>query len=259
MNYIDLQTLNSRMKEIKAAYQTAEPFHFVMIENFFFPDKAALVLEQYPSIHDGKWDGTTYLNQKNKFQKTSFESGSIMDQVFKELNGEKFLAWLEELTGITGLHGDSELFGGGLHQSTAGAFLNVHVDYNVHPVTKFHRRLNVLVYMNEDWKDSYGGHLELWNLADGRKELLGEFAPLFNRCVIFETNEISFHGHPKPLNTPPDINRKSLATYYYTENRPEAEQSAEHNTIYVNTEGMKGQVKRLSAGVKALLERINSK
>ena len=144
----------------------------------------------------------------------------------------------------------------GLHQSVAGAFLNVHVDYNYHPKTKYHRRLNVLVYMNKDWKDKYEGHLELWDTTDGKRERISRIAPEFNRCVIFETNEISYHGHPKALKTPPDVNRKSLATYYYTKTRPEHEIALDHNTVHMNTEGAAGQIKRLQSGVKAFFERI---
>lgn len=155
--------------------------------------------------------------------------------------------------------GDNELFGGGLHQSIKGAFLNVHVDYNIHPKTKFHRRLNVIIYMNKKWHDEYEGHLELWHLTDNDKIMLERIAPQFNRCVIFETNEISFHGHPKPLKTPEGVNRKSIATYYYTENRPEDEIAAEHNTVYVNTEGVSGHVKRFASAMKAVLERIFKK
>jgi Rps23 Pro-64 3,4-dihydroxylase Tpa1-like proline 4-hydroxylase len=258
MEFIDFNSLAERLADIKAEYQAKKPFRYVIFENFFYPNKAELIHQNYPSIRDGKWDGTTYLDQKNKFQKTTFESGSVMDRVFKELNSSTFLNWLQEVTEIEDrLVGDDELFGGGLHQSVNGAFLNVHVDYNTHPKTKFHRRLNVLVYMNKDWKDEYEGHLELWDLSQGDKVLLGKYAPTFNRCVIFETNEISFHGHPKALNAPKDVNRKSIATYYYTETRPEHEIAQDHNTIYINTEGISGQVKRFTSGVKAFLERIN--
>src|SRR5690606_40418501 len=140
-----------------------------------------------------------------------------------------------------------------------GVFLNVHVNYNIQPETKLHRRLNVLVYLNKDWKDAYEGHLELWDLTQGDKTLLGKIAPTFNRCVIFETNEISFHGHPRPLKTPEGVNRKSLATYYYTKTRPANEIASEHNTIYVNVEGASGVLKKFNSGVKALLERINKR
>ncbi len=260
MELINFDSLKERQPSIKNDYQSKKPFRYVMFENFFSTEQAELIYKNYPSIENGKWDGTTYLDQKNKFQKTKFEANSVMDKVFKELNSPQFLSWLQDVTEIEEeLIGDDELFGGGLHQSTNGAFLNVHVDYNIHPKTKFHRRLNVLVYMNKDWMDEYEGHLELWDLSQGDKVLLGQYAPAFNRCVIFETNEISFHGHPKPLNTPKEINRKSIATYYYSKSRPEHEIASDHNTIYVNTEGISGQVKRFSSGVKAFLERINKK
>ena len=260
MEFINFNSLIDRHKEIKADYQSKVPFRYVMFENFFQEDKAELILQNYPAIVDGKWDGTTYLDQKNKFQKTKFDENSIMDRVFKELNSSKFLNFLQDVTEIEDkLIGDEDLFGGGLHQSTNGAFLNVHVDYNIHPKTKYHRRLNVLIYMNKNWNDEYEGHLELWDLSNNQKKLLGKYAPKFNRCVIFETNEISFHGHPKPLRTPVNENRKSIATYYYTKTRPSDEIAKDHNTIYVNTEGVTGQMKRFNSGVKSFLERINKK
>lgn len=259
MEFINLDFLNSRFESIRRDYQSKKPFRYVMFESFFYPNKAEELYQNYPSVSEGIWDGTTYIDQKNKFQKTKFEDGSPMSRVFNELNSDEFLAWLQSVTDIDDLVPDFELFGGGLHQSINGAFLNVHVDYNIHPKTKFHRRLNVLVYMNKDWKDSYHGHLELWDLTDKNGTLLDRIAPDFNRCVVFETNEISFHGHPKPLNTPNGVNRKSLATYYYTKIRPKCETADEHNTIYVNTEGVNGQIKRFSAGIKAFLERINKK
>jgi Rps23 Pro-64 3,4-dihydroxylase Tpa1-like proline 4-hydroxylase len=258
MKYIDFDSLTRRQQSIKADFNDPKkPFRYVMFENFFYPDKADLIHDSYPTIQDGKWDGTTYIDQKNKFAKTKFEKGSIFDEVFGEMNSKEFTKWLEQITGIEGVLGDDELFGGGLHQSVKGAFLNVHVDYNIHPTTKYHRRMNVLVYMNKDWKDEYEGNLELWDLSGGKMDLIGKFAPILNRCVIFETSEISFHGHPKPLNAPEGINRKSIATYYYTVDRPAEQTAAEHNTIYVNTEGAVGSIKRFNSGVKAFLERIN--
>ena len=260
MELINFESLKGRAEEIKKDYQSKKPFRYVMFEGFFKPEVVDSIYSSYPKVtDDGSWNGTTYIDQKKKFQKTQFEEGSIFNKVFEELNSPEFLKWLEYVSEVEDLEGDAELFGGGLHQSINGAFLNVHVDYNFHPTTKHHRRLNVLVYMNKEWKDEYEGHLELWDLSHDKKTLLGKYAPEFNRCVIFETNEISFHGHPKPLKTPDDVNRKSIATYYYTKTRPENEIGPEHNTIYVNTEGLGGQVKRFNSGVKALLERINKK
>jgi Rps23 Pro-64 3,4-dihydroxylase Tpa1-like proline 4-hydroxylase len=260
MKIINIKKLTEEKEKIRQDYQSKKPFRYVMFDGFFNDDQAEIIYRNYPSISEGKWDGTTYINQKNKFQKTKFEEGTIMSDVFKEMNSKEFLSWLMDVTEVEDeLLADDDLFGGGLHQSIRGAFLNVHIDYNIHPVTKYHRRLNVLVYMNKDWKEEYEGHLELWDLSKSEQHLLARIQPVFNRCVIFETNEISFHGHPKPLKTPADINRKSIATYYYTKTRPENEIAGDHNTIYVNTEKLGGQIKKFTSGVKALLERINRK
>jgi len=260
MEFIDFESLKERQHEIKNDFQTKKPFKYVVFDDFFKPQAAEIIYQNYPEIEKGMWDGTTYINQKNKFKKSNFEPGSLMQRAFDELNSSVFLHWLEQVTGIQeSLIADEELFGGGLHQSVNGAFLNVHVDFNMHPKTNYHRRLNVLIYMNKDWKDEYEGHLELWDFSDNSKSQLGKIAPTFNRCVIFETNEISYHGHPKPLQTPPNISRKSLAVYYFTKTRPGSEVTAEHNTKFVNTEGIGGFAKRISSGVQAFFERLDSK
>lgn len=260
MEYIDFEFLKENINKIKSEYQSKKPFRYVSFDGVLLENAAEKVLSEYPTIKDGTWDNTTYIDQRNKFQKRQFDPNSSIQKVFDELNSREFLNWLNEVTEIEEeLIPDHGLFGGGLHQSINGAFLNVHVDYNIHPETKYHRRLNTLVYMNKDWKDEYEGHLELWDFTEGKELLLDKISPKFNRCVIFETNEISFHGHPKPLNTPEHVNRKSLATYYYTKSRPTSEIAEEHNTIYKNTEGTKGQFKRFSSGLKALKERLLKK
>ena len=230
----------------------------MVFDNILKYDAANTVHDSYPEISQGIWDGKTYRDQKNKFQKRTFEKNSIMQKVFDELNSEEFLKWLNYITKIEEpLISDSDLFGGGLHQSINGAFLNVHVDYNIHPKTRNHRRLNVLIYMNKDWKDEYEGHLELWMINGSKKILQEKISPKFNRCVIFETNEVSFHGHPKPLKTPTGVSRKSLATYYYTKTRPTSEIVDDHNTLYINTEGIRGHVNRFKSSVKVFFERVN--
>ena len=252
--------LETERESFRSSYQSKKPFRYIIIDDAIKEEIAHKIHDEYPKIIDGEWDGTTYLDQRNKFRKEVFEKNSLMQNVFDELNSKAFLGWLSYITDIKEpLIPDPELFGGGLHQSINGAFLNVHVDFNFHPKTKFHRRLNVLIYMNKDWKDKYEGHLELWEIDDSNKNLLEKISPIFNRLVLFETNEVSFHGHPKPLKIPADVSRKSLATYYYSKNRPASEVANDHNTIYVNTEGTKGSIKRFTSGVKAALERINKR
>lgn len=254
MNYINLPALDADLPMLQTKWERSVPFRHLVYDNFFYPEKAELILKQYPNVTRGAWDGTTYIHQKNKFILRHFSPATVLKEVFDELNSAAFIQFLERLTGIEGLTGDEKLFGGGLHQSINGAFLDVHVDFNYHPQTRFHRRLNVLVYMNKDWEEAYQGHLELWDMEQNK--MVERVAPLFNRMVLFETNERSFHGHPVPLNTPGHISRKSLAAYYYTPSRPEDEVAAEHNSIFVNTTGIRGRIKAILSGIKALKERL---
>ena len=133
--------------------------------------------------------------------------------IFDAIHSDRFVRFLGDVTGIDPIFADPELRGGGLHSSWRGGYLNVHTDFNFHPNEDTHRRLNLIVYLNEDWQEEWGGALELWNADVSKCE--ARFLPKFNRAVLFETSEISFHGHPTPLNCPEGVTRKSIAVYYY--------------------------------------------
>jgi hypothetical protein len=123
--------------------------------------------------------------------------------------------------------------GGGLHQIIPGGFLKVHADFNYHPSTHHHRRINLLVYLNPQWEDAWDGNLELWTRDMSR--CASSIAPVLNRCVVFSTTDSAYHGHPRPLSCPPGMSRKSLALYYYTVMRPPEETSRPHSTLYKTT------------------------
>ncbi|OON65918.1 2OG-Fe(II) oxygenase [Hymenobacter sp. CRA2] len=253
---IDFGSLERALPALQQQWQTpGRPFHYLVYDGLLRPQAAESLLAAYPPVTQGEWNGTTYINQKNKFALTQFgEEHPLLQRAFDELNGRRFVQLIEQITGIDALLADDQLFGGGLHQSITGAFLDVHVDFNYHHTTKLHRRLNVIVYMNPAWQPEYNGYLELWDMKAKRQ--LESIAPTFNRCVMFETNEHSYHGHPKPLATPAGLTRKSLAVYYYTQTRPAHEIAPEHNTVYVNTEGTGGVLKNLKSGLRAAVERI---
>jgi Rps23 Pro-64 3,4-dihydroxylase Tpa1-like proline 4-hydroxylase len=149
---------------------------------------------------------------------------------FAHLNSIFFLGFLSELTGIPDLISDPYFDGAGLHETLPGGWLDVHADFNFHGASFLDRRLNVLVYLNRDWREEWGGALELWN-ADlsrcGRRVV-----PAFNRTVVFSTTDASFHGHPDPVRCPGGETRKSLALYYFTTGRPETERTPRHSTIW---------------------------
>ena len=146
------------------------------------------------------------------------------------LNSSTFITFVEKLTSIEGLIPDPHFAGGGLHRIQKGGLLKLHVDFNKHSRLNLDRRLNILIYLNKDWKEEYGGYLELWDKDMTRCEK--KILPIFNRCVIFSTNDFSYHGHPDPLNCPEDRSRQSLALYYYSNGRPAHEVSQQHSTIF---------------------------
>ena len=156
--------------------------------------------------------------------------GPFTRHVISQLNSAVFVDFLETLTGIKGLIPDPHLVGGGLHQIKPGGMLKVHADFNWHQRLLLDRRINLLIYLNEDWEESYGGHLELWDEHMNRSEK--QILPIFNRCVIFSTTSNSYHGHPTPLTCPPERTRKSLALYYYSNGRPSDEVAESHDTLF---------------------------
>jgi Rps23 Pro-64 3,4-dihydroxylase Tpa1-like proline 4-hydroxylase len=224
-----------------------------VIDDFLPKDMAARLRDEFPPPTDRRWHEKQYLHQKNK-QTMTRDLPATHAAFFAAVNAPSFLRTLEQLTGIPELLADPELLGGGLHQSLPGAFLDVHVDYNFHPQTRRHRRLNLLVYLNDAWRPEYEGYLELWEMR--RHERLAEIAPLFNRAVLFETNDISYHGHPHPLACPPGMSRKSLAVYYFSETREDGHAGPESNTKYRQTSGARGYVKTLRAGILAARDRV---
>jgi len=216
---------------LRAQYAAAEPFPHIAIDGLFDDDALDAVLREFPSREQMKWrEFDTPLERKlGYYHETSTISKTVRD-FLNEMNSFEMLLWLEALTGIEGLIPDPYFGGGGLHQIEPGGFLKIHADFNVHPKLKLDRRLNMLIYLNRDWRDEYGGHLELWDrdMSACREKIL----PLFNRTVIFSTTDTSFHGHPHPLTAPEGMSRKSVSLYYYTAGRPENERSAPHDTLF---------------------------
>jgi Rps23 Pro-64 3,4-dihydroxylase Tpa1-like proline 4-hydroxylase len=244
-----------KVDEWRSAWDTAKPFHFVVIDDFLEKDFAEALLREYPPA-DPTWTNITYTHQKKKFSLTRDFPPSI-NEFFGMSASKEFLDLISEITGVDGLLADPDLVGGGCHQIVNGGFLDVHIDFNVHSVTRNHRQLNAILYLNKNWKEEYAGFLELWDMQ--RKARIANIAPLFNRLVIFETNEISYHGHPVPLNISDGMSRKSLAVYYYTVDRPAEQIGPEHNTVYMQTTGITGYVKTAVSSFVAARERIAHK
>ncbi len=226
--FVDLDAWKNKAKKHKEAYQNASPFPHTLLDNFCDPEALDKVAQEFPAVDDEGWIHYLHFNEKkhglNKMDMIPTECRRLIE----ELNSPEFVSVLSELTGIPNLLPDPSLEGGGLHQSKRGGFLNIHADFTVHPHKRnWRRRVNVLVYLNHDWQEEYNGHLELW--TRDMKSCEVKALPIFNRCVIFNTDYDSFHGLPEVINCPENMTRKSIALYYFTE---ETEAPKKVNTNY---------------------------
>jgi hypothetical protein len=223
--------LNANPESLRSQYESARPFPHIALESLFPDDLLEGVLAHFPGPDDPEW--AKFDNPREKklgnYGRLFDTSGSVQDFLFA-LNSPEMLEFLEKLTGIDGLIPDPYFGGGALHQIVRGGFLKVHADFNWHPKLRLDRRLNVLIYLNKDWKEEYGGELELWDRGMSRP--VQKILPVFNRTVIFSTTDFSYHGHPRPLACPEGMTRKSVSLYYYSSGRPEEEKSPPHDTVF---------------------------
>lgn len=226
------RNLEQQVPELACSYQKAQPFPFIVLDDFLPLEIAERVDTDFPAPSAEVWQRYPTRDQHNKLA-LGHESllPASTRQLIHELNSGWFLEILERLTGIANLVADGKLVGGGLHQILPGGRLDLHVDYSHHPGNQLNRRPNLILYLNKDWRDEYGGHFELWDRDMKRRE--HRIAPIFNRCVIFSTTSFSYHGHPDPLTCPENRSRKSIALYYYSNGRPEESGPViEHNTLF---------------------------
>jgi 2OG-Fe(II) oxygenase superfamily len=219
-------------ESLRRQFQTAQPFPHLAIDNFLVPGAAEEVAAAYPSFEKASEMGFGFnlVNEQRKIQVT--DAAKFPDPVRRlseALASPQFLADVEYITGIPRLLSDERLEGGGMHLTGPGGRLDVHVDFNVLEERKLFRRLNILVYLNPTWRDEWGGHIELWDKTVKTCHFRSQ--PIINKCVIFETSDISYHG-VSPLKTPPDVIRRSFAAYYYTKEPPAHWDGKAHSTIF---------------------------
>lgn len=215
-------------------YANASPFPHIVMDDFLEESILDEVLNEF-DVAEEKWKEFKSKYEK-KFQlHQDKDFGPVTQALIHQLNSATFVHFLEKLTGIDGLIPDPDLVGGGLHKIPVGGKLGIHIDFNQHKKQRTFRRLNVLIYLNKDWKEEYGGCLELWENQKGGDK--ASVLPIFNRMAMFTTTAKSFHGHPHPLTCPEERSRRSLALYYYTAGESGEQNDNEHSTIFVSADG----------------------
>jgi Rps23 Pro-64 3,4-dihydroxylase Tpa1-like proline 4-hydroxylase len=216
---------------LREQFRTAQPFPFVSIDGFLAPEFAKELAGAYPTFEKAREQGFgfNFVNEQKKIQIT--DRNKFPDPVRRlneAISSPQFLADLEYITGIPRLLVDEKLEGGGMHLTGPGGRLDVHVDFNFLKDRKLYRRLNILLYLNPVWHEEWGGHIELWDKTV--KTCHYRSVPLLNRCVIFETSDISYHG-VAPIVPSAEFVRQSFAAYYYTVEAPPSYTSP-HSTVF---------------------------
>jgi hypothetical protein len=231
------RSVMERVQDYAVSFQNGKPFRHVVIENFLAPEFCSSICEQFPefnavhAMNENRQLGGKATRENVRMLGTAYEQADDLVQA------PEFLALVEGITGVERLHYDPYYFGGGTHENRQGQDLDPHIDFNFHPRTGQHRRLNLIIYLNEEWNDDWGGSLQLHRdpyLEPAQDEIV-TVTPLMNRCVIFETSEHSWHGFER-IELPQDrqdLSRRSFAVYYYTDTRPSEESADAHSTVYV--------------------------
>jgi hypothetical protein len=239
-------------EKLRTSFLESVPFPWFKIDGFLDDEFAHLVAGAYPNYEAARTIGLEFTAARERLKIQVSDPSRFPDPVRRladALANPSFLADLEYITGIPKLLADAEFAGAGMHLTGSGGRLDVHVDFNFLEDRKLYRRLNILIYLNKRWEESWGGSLELWNSDVTRRH--ESFAPIFNRCVVFETSDISYHG-VTPISAPPQIVRQSFAGYYYTSEPPARWDGTSHSTVFRSrpTERLRGTVLTLSDALR---------
>ncbi len=209
----------SSLPALARQYQANPPCPHILLADFLEESVAAAMEREFPRSTSHAWTQYKHANENKAGMPKRELFPPTLGAVVDELNTPEFAAFVSRLTGIPNLLADPMLEGGGLHQSGPGGYLNVHTDFSMHHFhTHWHRRVNLILYLNEGWREEWGGALELWEKSAAGKmtRCAAKYPPLLNHALIFTTDERSLHGFPDPLKCPEGTSRKSLALYYYT-------------------------------------------
>ncbi|MBT6278436.1 MAG: 2OG-Fe(II) oxygenase [Chromatiales bacterium] len=188
--FIDYLSLESRTSNLSESFTDAKPHKHIIVDRLLATSVAEKAAHVFPSL--ATMEALNDFRQHRAQDPNLDKFEVIFQQVIKEhLHSARFVRWVEEISGISNLRTDDQLYAAGLAQSGHGGYLNVHIDNSSHPTLPCYRRLNLLVYLNQNWLDENGGHLELWSQnMDASVSIL----PTFNRMALCETHQASWDG-----------------------------------------------------------------
>ena len=209
MNLINIDNVISSFNNYKN-----DPFDHCIIDNFLVnPD---IIEDEFLDYNSKHWVEYNNIVQNKKVNCDWYLFPKNTYQLFAYLNSPTFVDQLSNMVGCK-LYSDPGLQSGGWHMHGANGVLNPHLDYSIHPKLALQRKLNLIIYLSKNLKEEHGGHFGLWAGTDYPDALVKEITPKFNRAIIFDTTQNSWHGLSRECVVPDGIYRKSLAIYYLTD------------------------------------------
>jgi hypothetical protein len=210
---INFGFLEENKERLRMEYLLAKPFPHLIIDNFCDAARLEAMYEKIPELNNKSRD---YIFANNKFEKSNYrELGQEFDELYLDLSSGKIDDFLSFIANEV-VFVDPANHGGGLHQGKKNSFLDMHLDFNYHPLHKgWYRNMNLLLYLNKNWKPEYKGHLKLVDLRSGAEK---EIEVPFNRMIIQQTRAYTLHGY-ELTNFPEKVYRTSIATYAYTKHQ----------------------------------------
>ncbi len=194
--------------------QFAEPYQHIVTQDWFSPTLLELVNEEFENFEKINWKKVHSKKQNTYRSKTRTVYGPATNLYFSIVNSGWFLDLLSKVSKINDLIADPLLHGGGLHETRNGGGFGIHADFSCHISTGLRNEMVFITYLNKNWNPSWDGALELWHPET--QQCVKKIEPYFGQAVLMRNGPKNFHGHPTPLNAPPGISRRSIASYYYT-------------------------------------------
>jgi len=216
---INFDEIEANKEKYRELFLNAKPFAHLAVDNFCDEQKLYDFFNNIPEIETPSAD---YVFAKNKFEKSKFkELGGVFEELYNDFVSKRFENWIKYVTNED-VFIDTSFYGGGIHQGKTGSFLDMHADFNYHPLhDTWYRNLNILLYLNKEWKKEYGGELKL---EDGRTGEKIKVDVPFNRLVIMHCRSYTLHGYDR-INFPQGMARTSVAAYAYTPHKEQMESS----------------------------------
>ena len=211
------QEASNAFEKLKDAKLEKFPFGHFYVDNFFSDALIQKCLENFPNSNDSWWERSDDAGIEIKWRSTwesEFDIPEGIVDAVRIMNSSYFLRALSKKLGIPKLVPDPYFSGWGLNETQKNGLLDIHIDGNYHDASGLNRRVNVILYLNPDWNETWGGEFEVWD--NKWENCINKIAPKCNRIVVFDTHDYSYHGSPNPLNCPKDDSRKSIILYYYT-------------------------------------------